>query len=104
MSTNAYHRLWRQENPDKVRAINRLYKYGITQDEFDSIYARQGGKCAICLVDFDEKERTTRPHVDHCHLTGKVRGLLCLACNSGLGQFGDDLVMLTRALNYLQHA
>jgi Recombination endonuclease VII len=58
--------------------------------------ARQDGKCAICKCEF-----THTPFVDHCHITGKVRRLLCRDCNTGLGRFKDDPHRLLAALQYL---
>jgi hypothetical protein len=57
---------------------------------------KQEDKCAICKRPFD---RT--PHVDHSHKTGKIRGLLCFHCNSGLGMFGDCMDTMESAINYL---
>lgn len=77
-------------------------KYGITLEQYDAMLAAQGGGCAIC--------RTTDPgvkgvfHVDHCHDTGAVRGLLCSPCNTGLGHFKDDVERLVRAVNYVARA
>lgn len=70
-------------------------RYGITLGEWDSLFAEQGGKCAICL------EVPINPHTDHCHLTGTVRGILCPDCNKGLGLFKDDIARLQAAIKYL---
>jgi len=70
-------------------------KYGITEEQRDKLAAAQGGKCAIC-------ESDAELHVDHCHATNKVRGLLCRECNIGLGKFKDDLDLLERAKKYVQ--
>jgi hypothetical protein len=60
--------------------------------------AVQGGRCAICrTTQFGKKG----PAIDHDHDSGKVRGLLCSACNLALGQFGDSVFVLNAALNYL---
>ena len=62
--------------------------------------AEQEGGCAIC----GEPPKTSALHVDHCHDTGRVRGLLCFRCNSALGNFREDPAILTAALDYLaQH-
>ena len=79
-------------------------KYGITIDEYDAMHDNQGGVCAICGL----PETTTkgdgvvkRLAVDHCHTTGKVRGLLCNDCNRGIGLLKDDVALLTNSVLYL---
>jgi hypothetical protein len=59
----------------------------------------QGGRCAICRS--DKPGGRGRFAVDHCHSSGRVRGLLCVACNAGLGQFRDDPDLLRAAVAYL---
>lgn len=71
------------------------YRYGITRDQVSRLLAAQKGLCAICKV-ADPK------HVDHSHRTRKVRGLLCLNCNQGIGRFEDDVPTLRRAIEYLR--
>jgi hypothetical protein len=75
----------------------RLHPYGINEDEFNALYESQNGKCGIC-----EKELKSKFCIDHCHSTGQIRGLLCYACNSGLGQLGDNEESLLAALAYLR--
>ena len=87
-------REWRAKNPDKVRAYNRKYKYAISSEEFDRLCQKQKHFCAVCL-----KQRPLC--VDHCHETGKIRGLLCRSCNTGLGYFKDDFSTIVRAANYI---
>lgn len=71
------------------------HRYGITRAQADRLLAAQGGVCAIC--------RAAEPkHVDHSHRTRKVRGLLCLNCNQGIGRFEDDVPTLRRAIEYLR--
>lgn len=59
----------------------------------------QGNQCAICGKDFHQRKV---PHVDHDHATGVVRGLLCRACNIGLGKFEDNVEALRRAADYVE--
>jgi hypothetical protein len=89
-------------NYDSARArdYNRQYAYGITREQFDALLAAQDGKCAICGTS-DWPGRSNRPHVDHCHTTGAVRGILCHFCNIGLGNFRDRLDLLQAAAAYL---
>jgi len=69
-------------------------RYGIDLDEMDALVRAQGGKCPLCL-------RAEPKHIDHCHSTGKVRGVLCFNCNGGLGRFEDDPDVMLRAIDYL---
>ena len=80
----------------------RLQKYNLKIFEYKMILQEQKNKCAICLIDFDCKTRSTTPHVDHCHELNHVRGLLCANCNHGLGLFGDDLDSMENAVKYLK--
>lgn len=68
--------------------------YGLTLEDYDQILKEQNNVCAICKED-------VKLFVDHCHTTGKVRGLLCQGCNSGLGFFKDDRERIRRSLEYL---
>lgn len=90
-------RIQREENFDSTfNGDIFLSKYGISHKEYDLMFKSQGGACKICRNEFDY-----RLHVDHCHNTGKVRGLLCRGCNTGLGHFKDDVQLLREAINYL---
>jgi len=73
-------------------------KYGITQEQWQEAFKRQGGKCAICHC----AQRYQSLAVDHDHKTGKVRGLLCVQCNRGLGRFFDSPVRLRNAAAYIE--
>jgi hypothetical protein len=76
-------------------------KYGLKSfDEFDAIYDRHSGTCYICS---DALERDgVKTHIDHCHTSGKIRGLLCQRCNNGLGHFRDRPDLLRAAADYLE--
>ncbi len=78
----------------------RLHRHSITQPEFDSMLAAQGGACKICGQALESSGRTGL-HIDHDHKTDKIRGLLCSSCNVGLGFFRDDPERLIAAINYL---
>lgn len=81
------------------RALKQFY--GISPDEFEALFVAQGGHCALCpRTAADQAGRGL--HVDHCHVTGRVRGLLCSSCNRGLGHLGDDEAGLLRALAYVR--
>lgn len=89
--------VWRARSPHYMRQ----YLYGLSQERYEAMLAEQGARCAICgSEDWPGKDR--RPHVDHCHKTGAVRGLLCGNCNTGLGQFADDPARLRAAAEYLE--
>lgn len=82
------------------RESRRLEReFGITLEDYDRMLSNQAGLCAIC--GHPNKHRR-RFHVDHCHTSGAVRGLLCNTCNAGLGQFHDDIRLLESAINYLR--
>jgi hypothetical protein len=70
-------------------------RYGLSEAEVDEMIKAQGGLCALC------QERTPQ-HVDHDHVTGRIRGVLCSCCNQGLGNFRDRADTLRRAISYLE--
>lgn len=108
-----YNRQWRKKNPERANAIatkyrakkgritkraQLLYKYGLSIEKYEALLETQNGFCAIC---------NTSSHrslvVDHCHLTQKVRGLLCHDCNLALGLLRDDPDRLRNAIAYLNN-
>lgn len=83
----------------RQRNRNRQHLYGLSNEDFDALLARQGGCCAICST----TEWTGRgPNLDHDHATGTSRGVLCHDCNLGLGNFADDPARLRAAAEYLE--
>jgi len=89
---------WHSMSPLEKQGSRVLALYGITKEQYFEMYEKQEGKCAIC----EEVPKTKRLlHVDHCHSTGNVRGLLCSLCNTALGSFRDNTALLTRAIEYL---
>ena len=109
---------WREENPDKYKAwlkrnreenkekrreqSRRTHlhrKYGLTQNLFEALVSAQLGNCAICGANED-----LNLHVDHDHVTEKVRGLLCGKCNKAIGLLNDNPETLRVAANYLERA
>ena len=105
----AYMRKWRKNHPERVKIHNeqariyqagrKFYKYDITEDEYNDMFMAQNGKCLICGK--HQSEIKTALHIDHCHETGKVRGLLCHRCNIGIGLLEDDIENLRCAILYL---
>lgn len=96
----AYRQNWVNTNPDKVRAYQARYRYGFTAEQIAEQLAAQGGRCAICGT--DEPGFKQGWNIDHDHATGELRGLLCGACNRGLGMMGDDPDRLEAAARYLR--
>lgn len=79
--------------------------YGITPEQLTALKISQGWRCAICRRRFPpDGVDTKQVHVDHCHESGAVRGILCSRCNSGLGKLGDSIEGLERALEYLKRS
>ena len=86
----------KKEKQLKAKDYQLRSRYGITIETYNEMVAATGGRCPICLC------RVRKWCVDHDHLTGKVRGVLCSVCNYGLGHFArDDIVILKRAIEYL---
>lgn len=96
-------RAWRKANPHRLKGHYLSSKFGITQAQYDRMHSDQSGLCAIC----NQPETAKRGGkikclaVDHCHATGKIRGLLCQKCNVALGSFGDTEVLLLKAIEYI---
>lgn len=91
-------RKWRKQNPDKIKLFSFKTKlkanYNLSYAEYTTLLETQNNACAIC-------SRVDKLVIDHCHLTSKVRGLLCSTCNLGLGHFKYSTPLLNKAINYL---
>lgn len=118
-----YQKAWREKNAVSVAQYQKEYheeyrkregataaywkrnlrtNYNMTPDEFNALWQSQNGECAICGVVMSPRGRsTTSVAVDHNHETGAVRGLLCRACNAGIGKLKDDPDILMSAAEYL---
>lgn len=87
---------------------HNLSAFGINTLDYESLVESQNNKCAICNNNekaVDKRKNIERSlAVDHCHETGKIRGLLCTNCNIGLGQFKDSLYLLDKAKKYLENS
>ena len=80
----------------------RCKKFGITVEQYEQMIVQQENRCAICSKHYDDfNGRGKNFHIDHCHESGEVRGLLCSNCNTGLGQFKDNVKALENAIIYL---
>lgn len=89
---------------DCNKYLSKMRRYGITRDEYDRLFALQGGLCAICKMPEVQVHKgvVQTLSVDHDHDTGMIRGLLCHLCNHGLGQFRDRIDLLEAAIDYLK--
>ena len=89
-----------------IRKYQRVYYrykcYGIGKDEFEQMLLSQNNRCGICEIIFDLSSKKNCPHVDHNHNTGKLRRLLCMKCNCGIGNFNEDTSLMKKAIEYLQ--
>lgn len=101
---------WKTKNPEKAhlsqRERNLKHKYGVTLEWYNAKLKEQDYCCAICKI---KENKVTRGAVsdlnfavDHDHVTGKVRGLLCNQCNRALGMFKDSVELIEKAIKYLE--
>jgi len=86
---------WQKKNPERHLAAKRKWLYGVSDEDVKRMEREQDGRCAIC-------GESAPLHVDHCHESNTVRGLLCGNCNRGLGCFKDNVEILSRAIDYLR--
>jgi len=106
---------WRSKNPQKVKeGIKRnydndkdayrnrslIYKYNITLEDYNIMLNNQKGLCRVCGIDRMNLRKNLS--VDHCHKTGKVRGLLCERCNTALGLLKEDIKIMRNLINYME--
>jgi len=97
-------RKYSKENPtSKEQMRKKLLKrfYNMTLEDYSLLLNKQDNKCAICAIHIEEYGKDSFV-VDHCHSSGKVRGLLCQQCNTGLGMFKDNPNSLQTAIEYLK--
>lgn len=97
---NENQRTWRRNHAEQVarsrRRVRIKEEYDLLENDYLNMLQKQNNKCLICKNDF-----IARPNIDHDHKTNQVRGLLCSACNVGLGMFKDNVEFLLSAINYL---
>lgn len=94
---NARLRTWRAKNPQKARALDRrkrLAKYGLTEEKLEAMIRAQNACCFLC-------KRKDRLVIDHCHVTGDIRRLLCIPCNNVVGWIENNKGMNARLIEYL---
>lgn len=103
-----------QPRPDQKRRAHLMAHFGITLEQWEAMYVEQSGRCPICTKDLPPLENMNKAtsrdtrwrdrdwNTDHCHKTGKVRGILCRACNHALGALRDDPAIALGAAAYLE--
>lgn len=98
-------REWKQVNKVRSKEYERWHKretkYGVTEQIYNAMFSDQNGLCKICKSTPENSPKGTL-YVDHCHTTGKVRGLLCDHCNNLLGRAKDSISVLQEAIKYLE--
>lgn len=92
-------RLHYQTHRDRIKLSARLSHHGITLEFYNEMLARQNGACAICEGQFAS---ATTTHIDHCHGTGIVRGILCHKCNTGIGWMEKNPRLLSKVFSYIE--
>lgn len=98
---------WSPEERDRARIAMRDSKlkrsYGISTEDYERMLSAQSGVCAICRMPDETKHKNWngRLQVDHCHLTNRVRGLLCGRCNLMIGRIKESVEIATRMVEYL---
>jgi len=94
-----YVRKRRQKYEGKYRRVANLKTFGLTIQDYEQMLIQQNGQCAICGVTKCQSGR--RFAIDHCHFTGRIRGLLCLRCNQAIGKLNDNYFLLQQAADYV---
>lgn len=96
-------KLWKKNHPDKnahIKKVGKLKsKYGLTLDQYNTLLENQNNSCKVCKDLFTNEKLT---HIDHCHKTGKVRGILCLNCNLSLGYAKENIERLQGLIDYVK--
>jgi hypothetical protein len=119
--SKAYHARYREVCPERKKARDKVYrqanklkskahkrkhelkkKYGLSLEQYGLLLARCNGRCPICKSPFSDSILDMKPVVDHCHKTGRVRGVLCRACNRSLSELLSCPKLLRAAARYLE--
>lgn len=95
-------KLYHKEKPEITRRSYLKRTYGISLETYNEMLLAQNNKCGICKSSYIGNKQHKHFHVDHCHKTGKIRGLLCGQCNSAIGQFKDNITILENAIKYIK--
>ena len=98
-----YMRQYNIANRSKRKAVEIKRMYGITLEKYHRMLDAQAGVCAICKQPPSKTNNHAMSlHIDHCHASGKIRGLLCNKCNSGIGFFQESAELVSKAAKYLK--
>jgi hypothetical protein len=89
-------------SPEEHRRHHLRWKFGLTHDDYERMVRVQGGRCAVCGSPDPGTRGAKHFHVDHCHKSGRIRGLLCNGCNAAIGHAGDDPNRLRALADYLE--
>jgi hypothetical protein len=101
----ALNREWQRQNPERMRRLKARHEaksFGLTLAEYEEL--RKASKCPLCGSEpTGDGDNANVLHIDHCHATGRVRGVLCRRCNMMLGMATDDPELLRKAAAYIEH-
>lgn len=102
----AYWKKWSGRNIEKLKLRDKSYnlkkKFNMTIEDYQELKKQQNGKCACCPKEFSSNGKDLA--VDHCHSTGKIRGLLCNECNTSLGLLKEDTQIIRNLIAYLDNS
>jgi len=98
---NKRKREYHRKHPEQARSRHLHCRYGITLDDYNNIFKEQNGRCAICGR--HQMELKNKLYIDHNHVTGAIRGLLCSKCNSVIGLVFEDVNILKEVICYLKN-
>lgn len=97
-------RQWHKNNPKQMRKYRKKWADKTWLNKYKQLRDKHEDKCMICNTEtsLNTLSNSLKLHIDHCHISGKLRGLLCGNCNVGLGHFKDDINLLKNAIKYLK--
>lgn len=96
--SKGYYARYIADNPDYYKERN-VKRYGLTLEQYNQFLLSQNNCCAICKTQHHNGKGW---HIDHCHKTNIIRGILCNNCNVALGHFKEDVDLMLKAIEYLQ--
>ena len=96
---SSYRKVWRVKNLSSIKEQTLVRNFGITLEQYNEMFVEQGGCCAVCGKHQTELNKALA--VDHNHITGKVRQLLCGNCNTSLGLMNEDVILFEKLIKYV---